>query len=320
MAFKNLFSKAKELASDLSIVAKSLIPKTEEEKRAEEAEATQKKQAEFEKRTALPPLPTLNCPHGGCVIRFSPSTGDELICSCQQTQKCPEGKKLEYLKRTSYREDQDRMLHMMRYLQIEEGRNQRTEAEHKALVEKAITEFAKIYYPNLANPSYQYIYNVLERELSLGFRTDANKIVLEYFNQRRNITQAEDLNIKRLCDGIEPKYCWVCQRLIKEHFDLIIKDTALLNMTDYKEFRYTMVALCVALDPEGCDDVLKDKPYRADRIYELFDTEGHIKPAGLGGPEVGEIGDTIWNTYEAWLREPDSVEPCSFNAALLENP
>lgn len=315
MALKDLLSKAKGIASDLAVTAKSFIPKTEDEKKAAAAEAEMKRQQEQEARMALPPLPTFDCPYGGC---FESGFEQRLSCSCPQTQKCPEGKKLEFIKRTFYIEH-DRLRHAARFEALEETLEDLEDEELEVVKTRAITEFAKIYYPNLANPALEGVYNLIERELSLGYQPETQHQVLEYFNQRGNVSEIEDDNIWNLCEMVgrenHAKYLWIVKRLIAEYFDLLVSDPKFFKWEDSEEFKFAIKAMCVAIDPKGCGE--EKIEYREGRIYELFDSEGHVKPAGLGGPEVGETGDTIWNTVESWELERQVENPCSLNAFAM---
>ena len=55
-------------------------------------------------------------------------------------------------------------------------------------------------------------------------------------------------------------------------------------------------------------------------IICLFDDTGHLKPAGIGGTKVGEVGDTIWNSLSLMIDgTPNFEEKERLSELLLRN-
>lgn len=63
------------------------------------------------------------------------------------------------------------------------------------------------------------------------------------------------------------------------------------------DFDYTVKALELTANEE-----MLSQYYDMDTVdlNDLYDSDGNIKPAGIGGPEAGQYGDTIWNALESW--------------------
>lgn len=81
------------------------------------------------------------------------------------------------------------------------------------------------------------------------------------------------------------------------HLDLdFYKNESLYKRND-KEFDYTVKIFETVMDEEKLSEYYD--PNTVD-INDLYNSKGNIKAAGLGGPEAGFYGDTIWNTVESW--------------------
>lgn len=75
---------------------------------------------------------------------------------------------------------------------------------------------------------------------------------------------------------------------------------------DMEDFEYTVKVLNVVLNQEKLEEFLIDTSVAS--VEQLFDADGKIKPAGMGGPQAGFYGDTIYNTVETWSGENDENE------------
>lgn len=67
------------------------------------------------------------------------------------------------------------------------------------------------------------------------------------------------------------------------------------------DFEYTVKIFNIVLNEEKLSDFLIDTSVAS--AEQLFDSEGNVKPAGIGGPQAGFYGDTIYNTVEIWSGE-----------------
>ena len=87
------------------------------------------------------------------------------------------------------------------------------------------------------------------------------------------------------------------------HIDFHIENDFYYNPSLYQrtqeEFEYAVIVLESITDPSYFKIMCPKYPYDPENYMPKFlDENGNIKPAGLGGPEKGEWGDTIWNTIE----------------------
>lgn len=81
------------------------------------------------------------------------------------------------------------------------------------------------------------------------------------------------------------------------HIDLDFYRNLSLYRRSEKEFAYTAKTFEVLLDKEACSQYFSPEKVN---MSELFDADGNIKEAGIGGPQAGFYGDTIWNVIESW--------------------
>ncbi len=83
------------------------------------------------------------------------------------------------------------------------------------------------------------------------------------------------------------------------------EDPSVFNR-DEADFTYTANALYIAA--KLCHEALMDEyPNPAVNIVHFMEGEGHIKPVGMGGPTVGETGDTIWNSASDQIVADDDI-------------
>lgn len=81
------------------------------------------------------------------------------------------------------------------------------------------------------------------------------------------------------------------------HLDLdFYKNPSLYKRSD-EEFDYTVKIFEIVMDPEKLAQYYDPESIN---INDLFNSKGNIKAAGIGGPQAGFYGDTIWNTIESW--------------------
>ena len=81
------------------------------------------------------------------------------------------------------------------------------------------------------------------------------------------------------------------------HLDLdFYKNPSLYKRSD-EEFDYTVKTFEIVMDPEKLAQYYDPESIN---INDLFNSKGNIKAAGIGGPQAGFYGDTIWNTIESW--------------------
>ena len=71
-----------------------------------------------------------------------------------------------------------------------------------------------------------------------------------------------------------------------------------------EDFEYTVKVLEIISEQSYfeaiCEDTGKEIPYEPEKFMAMMlDENGNIKPAGLGGPEKGQWGDTVWNAFSS---------------------
>lgn len=74
-----------------------------------------------------------------------------------------------------------------------------------------------------------------------------------------------------------------------------------LYQRSWDDFAYTLIIFELITTKEYFENVYPPAsssiPYDPEKYMAMMiDEQGNFKPAGLGGPEKGEWGDTIWNT------------------------
>lgn len=89
-----------------------------------------------------------------------------------------------------------------------------------------------------------------------------------------------------------------CMRKTLSHN--IFKNQSLYNRS-MEDFEYTVKIFNTVLDEEKLSSYFVDTSVAS--VEQLFDENGNVKPAGLGGPQAGFYGDTIYNTVESWAGE-----------------
>lgn len=153
-------------------------------------------------------------------------------------------------------------------------------------------DFMKEFFPQYGVDMWriadEFIWNGLGKE---------NKM-LAVFETIKNAPEQEDIIEKLRCLR---KYNFV-------NWDYIFEDSFCTNISLYErsldDFEYTVKLFATVLNEEELQKYFKDISNIS--VDQLYDTEGKIKPAGLGGPQKGFYGDTLYNTVESWAGEDDA--------------
>lgn len=80
---------------------------------------------------------------------------------------------------------------------------------------------------------------------------------------------------------------------------VLLRDPTLFER-DAEDFKYSYDCIDAFCSPDFLTEKFKDISLVT--VDMLFDKNGRLKPAGIGGAEIGETGDTIWNTVEKLCR------------------
>lgn len=89
-----------------------------------------------------------------------------------------------------------------------------------------------------------------------------------------------------------------CMRPVLEHE--VFKKKSLYDRS-YEDFEYTVKILNNVLNEYKLSQYFIDISNIS--VEQLYDENGDLKQAGIGGPEAGFYGDTIYNTVEMWAGE-----------------
>ena len=284
MGFGDLLKKAKEKAGELSTAAGNLSGeindklqqsreeaiKREAEQKKQEAQAQEKaKQEEIAK--VLEPT----CEKGDCLwykSRFYFTCPADCECERKKFTKKDWGGEVEnafwpYMKRLEKAGISDK----------------------KEIYEDFMQEFL----PQYGKGNWALAENIV----SFGFEREDNPLIdimfaISKMDKKSNIIK----KIEYLRNNLRFKE--VDGRSILEHE--VFKKESLYDMS-YEDFEYTAKVLHNVIDRDRLYEFFIDISDIS--IEQLYDENGELKPAGIGGPQAGFYGDTIYNTVEMWAGE-----------------
>jgi len=283
--------KSKQFATENGLFEKQKTPEELEAERLAAEQAAQIEKAEKEKLAAqkreekqikkaqeIAKILTPTCDKGDCLWnsgKFYYTCGGDMDCPRIKTTIKSWGGEVYHKELWPY---------MKRLENIQKLRKEDSSSKEKEkdFLKELITEFMPNFWPH-HNIFGEYI-------LKKGFQNNFFELLWDI----RNIT-AEDM-------GKKIRYfLWPCDVDVPT----LIKDDVLnLNYSFYRDpslydrsfedFKYTIKTF---------EEVYKkDLPSETIEliIEQLFDADGNIKPAGIGGPEAGFYDDTIWNTIASF--------------------
>lgn len=295
MGFGDLLKKAKEKATEIQNLAGNLsnelndrLQQAQDEMK-ERAEENAKKAAEEEKNKIQAFIDTPSCEHGNCA-----QCSHRFYYDCDISVKCD--KKLQNMNCIDQLLFDDIMPILKLYSlgETELNENYKFEAIHRFL-EKYMPNFLSaeramrgvIVRDGISRKNYFLMFFMSLGDIDLGIDADKKIEFLKEF-----------LRHKILSNGIAGN-----SELFRGSEEIIgdwYKNQSLYDR-NFKDFEYTVKVFENSTDGTNLLDFGSLSPIFVEN--DLYDETGSIKPAGIGGAQVGEIGDTIWNTIEGWYNK-----------------
>lgn len=285
----DVVEKGKQVAVEQGIIPKQLTPaekeaeriaaekKAAEEKAEKERIKRERKEAEeLKKVKELEKILKPACENGDCLW----NTG-KFYFTCPENIECQK-------KKTTKKYWGDKVLHtelwpyMKRLEEIQklQKENMLSEKKEKEFFKDLLTEFM----PNFASYQYKIGMNIL-------FHGIMNN---DFFKLLWDIRDIKVKNLGHKIDVLTSAYIEKISLNLKHEF---YRNPSLYDRSD-EDFDYTVRIFETVLDEEKLSTYFKDVMNIS--VEQLFDANGNIKPAGVGGPEAGFYDDTIWNTVESW--------------------
>lgn len=281
--------KGKQIAEEQGIIQKQKTPeeleaerlaveKREKEEKAEKEKlAIQRKEAaELKKAQELEKILKPTCEKGDCLWNsgsFYYTCGSDVDCPRIKTTKKSWGGEVKLPELWPY-------MKRLEELQKLQKENSLSEKKEKEFFKDLLNEFM----PNFLPYQYKIGVNVLFHGL----------INNKFFELLWDIRDIETKNLGHKIDVLESAYLDGTTLNLNNDF---YRNPSLYNRND-EDFDYTVKTFEIVLDNEKLSTYFKDVSNIS--VEQLFDANGNIKPAGIGGPEAGFYDDTLWNTVESW--------------------
>lgn len=228
------------------------------------------------------------CSYGECC-----EYDGDFYYTCEKSVSCPRGLKKQNYDRLQALENKQILDFIIRY-----SNNKIVgydEYDHRIYF---IGQYADIFFPNLKELKpfiEEYLYwpiSGFNPDLSpfTQFLFELNDKKLSYPNLASNLEHLYGI-YKEQRYGEREK---VIESLLKTP-SVLLRDPSLFAR-DLDDFKYSYAALELFSDKEGLSEYLKD-PTKVN-VDMLFNEDGTLKPAGIGGPEIGETEDGIWSLVD----------------------
>lgn len=213
-----------------------------------------------------------------------------LYHTCDKSVTCPNGLKKQYYGRLKTPGDDRVFGFIKQFAKL----GPKDSYEKEAILRD---RYVSTFFPNL-KPLRVFIMGILEinetydPEISpfIKFLFELNEKNVSYPNLAANVETLYKIYS-------EQKYKergYVIEKLFDTPSPLLRDPT--LFARDNEEFRYSYGALEMFSDKAALTEYFKGPPQV--NIDMLFDENGKLKPAGIGGPEIGETEDGIWNLLQ----------------------
>lgn len=249
----------------------------------EKPEITKAVPEEAPPKTAAPKKPA--CPYGECCEYYI-----YLYHTSDKSVTCPKGLKKQYYGRLKTPSDDRIFSFIKQFAKL----GPKDSYEKEAILRD---RYVSTFFPNL-KPLRSFIMRILEinekydPEISpfIKFLFELNEKNVSYPNLAANVETLYKIYS-------EQKYKergYVIEKLFDTPSPLLRDPT--LFARDNEDFRYSYGALEMFSDKAALTEYFKGPPQV--NIDMLFDENGKLKPAGIGGPEIGEPEDGIWNLLQ----------------------
>lgn len=277
--------KGKEMAEAAATAKLEAEKKAQEEKLEAERIEQEKMLAaerafEEERKKAIEELLKPSCEKGDCVWNKH-----KFYFTCGNTE-CPR----KNLMSKDFGETvphQDVWPFMKRYVEIEKIlKDEQFDFDKK---EKIVAHFTKDVINTLLPEVKDFNYNLYD-SITWKIRTQGVSPYSDFFNLLYDI---KDFGLSTM----EKKIAFLYKEIIDFSQDFY-RNPSLYNREE-KDFEYTVRVLNTVTHDYKLNELLYDTSVVD--YNQLFDADGNIKPAGLGGAENGFYGfDYLWNIVESW--------------------
>lgn len=229
-----------------------------------------------------------DCPYGRCC-----EYDDGFYYTCEKSVSCPRGLKKQHYDCLQTLENKEILDFIIRY-----SSNKIIGYNEYNLEMYYLNEYADTFFPNLKFlksfivECLRWSTSSLNPNLSpfTQFLFELNDKKLSYPNLASNLKHLYGI-YKEQRYGEREK---VIVSLLKTP-SVLLRDPTLFAR-DFEDFKYSYGTIELFSDKKGLSEYLKD--HTKVNVDMLFNDDGTLKPAGIGGPEIGETADGIWSLVD----------------------
>ena len=213
-----------------------------------------------------------------------------LYHTCDKSVTCPKGLKKQYYSRLRTPKDDRIFGFIKQFAKL----GPKDPYEKKAILRD---RYVSTFFPNL-KPLRVFIMGILE--INETYDPEISPFIKFLFELNE-----KNVSYPNLAGNVETLYKIYSEQKYKERgyvieklFDTpspLLRDPTLFAR-DNEDFRCSYGALEMFSDKAALTEYFKGPPQV--NIDMLFDENGKLKPAGIGGPEIGEPEDGIWNLLQ----------------------
>lgn len=236
------------------------------------------------------------CPLGNCC-----DYDNTLYCTCKKTDTCPKGLKKHYSFK-SYGEGvrQTDDLQLFDFLKRYSNVRYNYPIVDKKVYE-VISEYLKTFFPNLENVYFVIKDNIYSGFLKIDFYNDKFMAFLREMNEKYTPPKKIYENLDFLYEEYNSRHITDEEFLkVLESPSVLLRDPSLFER-DTEDFQYSVRILTAFSSKKKLSEYYYDVTDLNTDMF--FDENGKLKPAGIGGPEIGESEDGIWNIIDTLHKE-----------------
>ena len=236
------------------------------------------------------------CPLGDCC-----DYDNTLYCTCKKTDTCPKGLKKQY-RFKSYGEGvrQTDDLQLFDFLKRYSNVRYNYPIVDKKVYE-VISEYLKIFFPNLENVYFVIKDNIYSGFLKIDFYNDKFMAFLREMNEKYTPPKKIYENLDFLYEEYNSRHITDEEFLkVLESPSVLLRDPSLFER-DAEDFQYSLRILTAFSSKKKLSEYYYDVTDLSTDMF--FDENGKLKPAGIGGPEIGESEDGIWAIIDTMQKE-----------------
>ena len=240
------------------------------------------------------------CPLGDCC-----DYDNTLYCTCKKTDTCPKGLKKHYSFKSygeGVRQTDDLQLFNFLNRYSDMNNNNSIGIEKKVNeTHKIITEYFEAFFPNLENMYPVIRPNIYYGFQSMDFYSNEFMAFLREMNDKYTPSQKAYENLEFLYEEYRSQSISDKEFLkVLKSPSVLLRDPSLFER-DAEDFRYSVRILTAFSSKKKLSEYYYDVTDLNTDMF--FDENGKLKPAGIGGPEIGESEDGIWNIIDTLHKE-----------------